>query len=148
MKFTVPRVQSQSNNHIVISLPIPNKVLSPNYRTATPQGRMMVATSIKKHRWLSRDAILRQSMGGRRWGYCIVEVTFYHRTERRRDEDNLIGSLKAYYDGIVDSGLAVDDDSKHMRRCIPYSFIDKESPRVEFLITEGIPGENCDINRA
>ncbi len=127
----------QENNQVKIVLPLPNGVLSPNYKTASPQGRMMVAAVIKKHRRLAMEAILWQSMGGRHWDYCIVEVTFYHATNRRRDEDNLIGSLKAYYDGIVDSGLAVDDDSKHMRRCIPYTIIDKKSPRVELLITEG-----------
>ncbi len=147
MKFTVSKVQRQPNNHIVISLPIPNKVLSPNYRTATPQGRMMVAAAIKRHRLIAMSAIEAQDMESRQWDFCIVEATFYHRTKRRRDEDNLLGWLKSYHDGIVDSGLAVDDDSKHMRRCIPCSFIDKESPRVELLITEGIPGENCDINR-
>lgn len=108
----------------------------------------MVATAIKKHRRIAREAIESQFMNDAQWDFCIVEATFYHRTKRRRDEDNLLGWLKSYHDGIVDSGLAVDDDSKHMRRCIPCSLIDEISPRVELLITEGIPGDNCDHHRA
>ncbi len=128
------------NDSITILLPIPNGILSPNYKPATPGSRMMVARVIKSHRLKARNAIALQDMQDKQWDHCTVEVTFYHRTKRRRDEDNLIGSLKAYYDGIVDSGLAVDDDSKHMKRCIPCSRIDKISPRVEFLITESIQG--------
>ena len=133
----VRRMNHQASNHVNIILPLPNRVLSPNYRTATPQGRMMVAAAIKRHRRLAREAIEAQWMNSMQWDYCIVEATFFHRVKRRRDEDNLLGYLKSYYDGIVDSGLAVDDDSRHMRKCIPYTIIDKESPRVEFLITEG-----------
>lgn len=37
-----------------------------------------------------------------------IRVTFYPSTNRRRDEDNVIGAFKAYRDGIADA-LGVDD---------------------------------------
>lgn len=41
----------------------------------------------------------------------VVEPTFIFTTNRRRDDDNLIASLKPVLDGIVDAGV-VDDDSR------------------------------------
>lgn len=68
------------------------------------------------------------------WERVDVSVVFYHKTKRRRDEDNAIGSLKAAYDGIVDAGLVGDDDWKHMSRKIPEFRVDKTFPRVELLL--------------
>lgn len=41
---------------------------------------------------------------------AILEATFFVKTRRRRDPDNLIGSLKPLIDGLVDAGVLVDDD--------------------------------------
>jgi hypothetical protein len=46
-----------------------------------------------------------------------------------------MGSLKAAYDGIVDSGLVVDDDFDHMQRGVPTFSVDRDYPRVELTIT-------------
>jgi len=69
------------------------------------------------------------------WQRATVDVTFYHATNRRRDADNAMASLKPYYDGIVDSGLLPDDSPQHMVRPEPKFKLDKEHPRVELLIT-------------
>jgi hypothetical protein len=69
------------------------------------------------------------------WELAEVSATFYHATERRRDQDNAMGSLKAAYDGIVDAQLVVDDDYAHLRRGSPEFRTDKEFPRVELTIT-------------
>jgi crossover junction endodeoxyribonuclease RusA len=47
---------------------------------------------------------------------CEAVVTF-HVTDpgRRRDADNALASLKAAWDGLVDAGVLVDDDHKHLR---------------------------------
>lgn len=37
-----------------------------------------------------------------------IRVTFYPATNRRRDEDNVIGAFKSYRDGIADA-LGIDD---------------------------------------
>ena len=64
-----------------------------------------------------------------------VKAVFYHSYKRRRDPDNATGSLKAAYDGIVDSGLVADDDYEHMEREKPTLTIDRKDPRVELTIT-------------
>jgi hypothetical protein len=43
--------------------------------------------------------------------------------------------LKSAYDGVVDAGLLVDDDSEHLTT-LPASFaIDRDCPRVELTFT-------------
>lgn len=68
------------------------------------------------------------------WKRVTANVVFYHKVKRKRDEDNAMGSLKAAYDGIVDAGLVKDDDWENMSREIPRFKIDKDYPRVEFLL--------------
>jgi hypothetical protein len=47
--------------------------------------------------------------------------------------------LKAAYDGIVEAGLLVDDDSAHLTT-LPAAFdIDRDTPRVELTITRTAP---------
>jgi hypothetical protein len=46
-----------------------------------------------------------------------------------------MGSIKAAYDGIVDSGLVNNDDYERMKRETPKFFVDKTNPRVMLVIT-------------
>jgi hypothetical protein len=96
----------------------------------------MKAASVKRHRRLAMEAVDEQDMCERKWEYSTVETVMFFKTKRRRDDDNNLGWLKAYFDGIVDSGLAVDDDSERMRKFIPEVRVDKDYPRVEMTITE------------
>ena len=68
------------------------------------------------------------------WRLALAQVAFYWPDKRRRDEDNAIASLKAAYDGLVSSGLLVDDDSKHLKREMPRFEVDPVSPRVEITV--------------
>jgi len=43
-----------------------------------------------------------------------LNLTFIFPQRRRRDKDNLIARFKPGLDGIVDSGLVVDDDAEHL----------------------------------
>lgn len=45
----------------------------------------------------------------------VVEPIFYFTTNRRRDDDNLIASLKPVIDGIVDAGVVDGDDRARLR---------------------------------
>ena len=94
----------------------------------------MKAAATKKYRRLAREAVEREQVETMPWPRVAVQVKFFYEVNRRRDPDNATGSLKAAYDGIVDSGLVPDDDSKHMRRGEPEFNIDAESPRVELTI--------------
>lgn len=63
-----------------------------------------------------------------------VELTFttYMPTRRRIDTDNTVP--KFILDGMVESGLIVDDDSLHLKRLILCAGYDKDNPRTEILI--------------
>ena len=119
-----------------ISLPVPAKVLSPNCTIGSIGGRFMKASSVKKHRRLAREAVSDSEIETMPWGHVIVDVAIYYATERRRDEDNAMGSLKSYYDGIVDSGLVADDDKINMTRRMPSLLTDSMFPRVEMTLQE------------
>jgi len=47
-------------------------------------------------------------------GACDVTLTWFVKTNHRRDEDNLYLLLKALCDGLVDAGIVPDDTSREM----------------------------------
>lgn len=120
---------------VTIVLPLPARVLSPNCTIGTMRGRFMKAAATKKYRRIAREAVEAEGIESAPWEMVDIRVAFFHSTNRKRDQDNAIGSLKAAYDGIVDSGLVEDDDYEHMRRMSPVFSVDKENPRVELTIT-------------
>lgn len=119
----------------IIILPLPPRVLSPNVAQATLRGRFAKAAATKRYRKIAREATEEECIESAPWGRVEVASTFYHKTQRRHDDENSMVSIKPAYDGIVDTGLVPDDDSKHMRKLPPTFLIDKENPRVELTIT-------------
>ena len=101
----------------------------------------MKASAIKKHRRLAREAVEDSEIESAPWEHVTVSADIYYHTRRSHDDDNAMGSLKSYYDGIVDSGLVADDDKINMTRTMPELLFDKKSPRVEITLTrtERIP---------
>lgn len=89
-----------------VVLPWPERVLSPNARCHW--RRKHAATKSYKHAgWvLARHALQGGSLPA--VGPISVKLTFYPPTNRRRDQDNLVASMKSGLDGIA-LGLQVDD---------------------------------------
>lgn len=119
---------------VIISLPLPNRVLSPNCPIGSRGLLFAKAKAIKRYRRLARDIVNQACIDSAPWYEMEVSVVFFHKAKRRRDQDNAMGSLKAAYDGIVDSGLIPDDDYDHMKRQPPLFEIDKRYPRVEITL--------------
>ena len=92
---------------LTIELPWPSPKLSPN-------GRNHWAVLAKAKKLARGDALLLTqsaicSQGKPDLGDKIpVRITFYPPDNRRRDDDNMVASFKAYRDGIADA-LGVDD---------------------------------------
>jgi len=126
-----------------MSLPIPVKVLSPNCTIGTIGGRFIKASAIKRHRKLACEAVEDSEIETVPWEHVSVSITIYYATRRRRDEDNVMGSLKSYYDGIVDSGLVADDDKINMTRYMPRLSFDDKHPRVEIILMRLPGGIQC-----
>jgi len=65
-----------------------------------------------------------------------MEYTFYFGDNRRRDMDNMIMTPKFINDGLVDSGVMVDDDGKHLYIHIKPFEYDRNHPRLEIVLKE------------
>lgn len=79
--------------------------------------------------WRVRDL----GLDGMNIDKCVVEYNTYFKTDRRHDPDNI--SPKFVFDGFVEAGLLTDDDYKHITSLITKCGVDKDNPRMEFLIT-------------
>ena len=52
-------------------------------------------------------------------GRCEVTLTWYVTDNRRRDADNVVPTLKAMCDGLVDAGVVADDVPSLMKKNMP-----------------------------
>ncbi len=111
-----------------ITLPLPHPDLSPNARV----HHMAKARAVKSHRGFAY-MIARHHIGSLKLSAATVQATFFFKAKRRRDPDNLLSSLKAAFDGMVDAGVFVDDCG--LTHLPVQQRIDKENPRVEITIT-------------
>ena len=64
---------------------------------------------------------------------CEIAQKIYYATNRRHDLDN--GVPKFILDGLVQSGMIDDDDSKHISKITLECEIDSENPRTVLVIT-------------
>lgn len=66
------------------------------------------------------------------WSAAKMRIKWFHPTNRHRDKDNIIASLKSTIDGIVDGGLLHDDNEVSL---LPVErFTDRGNPRVEITV--------------
>jgi hypothetical protein len=63
---------------------------------------------------------------------CTITYKYYFPSKLRRDCDNYNG--KFICDGLVESGLIVDDSFFHVNPLTIFGFYDKNNPRTEILI--------------
>jgi len=64
---------------------------------------------------------------------CEISQKIYYPNHRRHDVDN--STPKFILDGLVESGMIVDDDSLHVTKLILECDVDTDNPRTELLIT-------------
>ena len=118
---------------VIITLPWPDKRLSPNARVhwrakVGPKQSARIRSGwsavAAKGFYSAKDALKAGD------GPIPIEVRFYPPDRRHRDDDNMIGSFKSHRDGIADA-LEVDD-----RRFRPvYIFAEPEKPgRIEVTL--------------
>lgn len=118
---------------IGVTLSLPPKELSPNARV----HYMAKARAAKAYRSLAWAAACEQI--GRhdapQWEVATEQAIFYFKSNRRRDRDNLLASLKPAFDGLADAGVIADDSGfTHLPVIIKK---DTSRPRVEIAIWEG-----------
>jgi hypothetical protein len=115
-----------------IILPLPPSVLSPNRPCGSRGGRFARAAASKRQRRLACEAVTALRIESGPWERATVQAKFVHVQKRRRDDVNHAAMLKSAYDGVVDAGLLVDDDSEHLTS-LPVRFEVGPHPRVEML---------------
>lgn len=122
------------NESVVIVLPLPARILSPNCPAGTRGGRFARAAAAKKYQRIAFFATL-DAARGMRFERANVLAKFYHKTKRRRDDVNHLAMLKSAYDGVVGAGFLPDDDREHLRTVGAEFYVDTENPRVELIFT-------------
>ena len=78
--------------------------------------------------WLINDAGLSDMKINR----CEISQKVYFPTTRRADIDNTVP--KFILDGLVESGMVIDDSYDHITKLILEAGYDKERPRTELTI--------------
>jgi len=112
---------------LVVTLPLPPRVLSPNAR---PHWAAK-ARAVRQYRETACLCALVERPG-RPMQAARVTCRFFFRDRRRRDRDNLLASLKPAFDGIADAGVVTNDSGMiHMpvEQCV-----DRVRPRVEIVV--------------
>ena len=122
---------------ITFTFPWPPKELSPNvarglhWRTkasATKQYRRDCYYDARDSAWpIESPPLLRSPV--------LATTTFHVKDKQRRDIGNMEAALKPLWDGIVDAGILVDDDYKHLRHGESKVVVGKEK-RVEVTLEE------------
>lgn len=79
-------------------------------------------------RWLVDE----QGYSNLRIAKCEINQTVYYPNRRRHDVDN--STPKFIIDGLVESGMILDDDSEHLTKLTLECKTDIQNPRTEILI--------------
>ena len=126
------RAEREAAAPIVVTIPIPNRVLSPNAR-----AHWRVVAAAKKALRMETCCAARNALDacyGPMWKSASVAVTWYTKTRRRPDEDNARSSLKAAFDGLEDAYILANDRGLSHE---PMVFeVDKANPRVVLTVRE------------
>lgn len=67
------------------------------------------------------------------YGRVEVNLTWFVKDKRRRDVDNIVPTLKALCDGLVDAGIVPDDTPEYMVKRMPEIRFDPTEP-AHFLL--------------
>lgn len=120
---------------LCITLPLPERRLSPNYTVGSIGGRMAKAAAVKRYRHLAwATAMKAAGRGFEPMRAAAVELKFFYRDSRSRDKDNALASMKAAMDGIADAEIVINDaDFTYLPVTMS---VDRAQPRVEVHITE------------
>lgn len=129
---------------VTITLPLPHKYLSPNARVHHMAKHRVKATArllakLESFNVMNRDACANHGESVWGWKAATVRCLFYFRDSRKRDGDNLLASMKTYFDGIADSGLIGDDSG--LTHLPVFVAKDGRSPRVDVEIERGSEAE-------
>ena len=86
-------------------------------------------------RW--QASLMARQAGLSALGSCRVTLTWFVKTRTRRDADNIVPTLKAMCDGLVDAGVVTDDVPELMDKVMPRIVYEQGgTPRLELHVAE------------
>jgi Holliday junction resolvase RusA-like endonuclease len=95
---------------------LPDSDLSPNKRL----HHMQLYRAKRDAKDEAMALVLEQGRPGTPYEAAHITITWVAKDKRRRDVDNLFASMKASIDGLVEAGLLVDDDARHVSYTLRY----------------------------
>ena len=116
------------------SIPVSKKKgFSPNLN----QYRNAHYRTLSKAKRMYAEALLDQLKGVEPFEKVQVTLIAYPPSKRDIDCDNLAPHMKFAMDAVVKAGILKDDNYKIIVKTIHYvGYVDKENPRVEFILEE------------
>ena len=87
-----------------------------------------------KQRWKDFTIwfVTEQGYADRKIEKCELCFKLFFPTKRRHDPDNY--SQKFFLDGLVESGMIIDDDCNHIKKITTECFTGDDNPRTEITI--------------
>lgn len=129
-------MSGKSKEAVLVILDPPPKELRPN--TPTHYRPKAVATKrFRAHAGEETMVACYQYKVKRPLTTAIIGITFYFPTKAFQDRDNILASLKAGFDGMVDGGLFTDDRELFHLPVVRRK--DAEDPRVELRVWRKLP---------
>ena len=118
---------------LLLTVSIPPRTLSPNARVHWAV-KMKATRKSRVEAWAAVQVAMHEQNVKGGWKGAECRVVWFARDSRRRDRDNLLSSLKATFDGLVDGGLLVDDAGiTHLPLAVE---VDSKRPRVELHLRQ------------
>ena len=106
---------------------LPDKRLSPNARLHHMELYKVKEEVKEDVGWL----VLEQGIPATPSKKAHIPITWVAGDKRRRDIDNLLASMKAYIDGLVEVRLIEDDSVNHVSYTLRYERGDKDNTIIE-----------------
>lgn len=132
-------MNQENIRHFCVVVPWPHRYLSPNSRINWAAKAQIVQKARMTSRVLAKQLFGEQDPAEPIDERINVQLVLHPRDRRRRDEDNIIASMKAYLDGIADA-MGVNDAFFHFKE-LEHSYI-KKTPEIEVWLTWNEGGEN------
>lgn len=140
MSHTIHSAGQADDEVIVLELPWQSPPLSMNDRMHhLAKGRL-----VREVRKTAADLAQRTGIGS--MVRPSLQLVWLVTTRHKRDTDNVVPTLKALADGIVDAGVAADDTPEFMHKGMPIISYAKGNPKAPgmFLVIWEAGGETAD----
>lgn len=116
---------------MTIVLPIPHRDLWPNSRKHW-RVKAKAVSQARHAAYLATYSMIQSLRLTGALTFTGYGVAVFYPDRRRRDDDNMLASLKSHRDGIADA-LGVDDNTLRLA-ALPTFQVDKLRPRVEITL--------------